>query len=369
MPFSRREFLGSTAAAGIAGLVRLEAQRTPAERRVFRHGVASGDPLADRVILWTRVTRDRDAAPEVVLGGRHATPTFTRIVVRGERRDRCVRATSPSRSTPAVSSRRRRITTASRRSASDRRSAGRERCPRRTHERVRLAWPPARTIRTATSTSTRRIAAARRPRRRAPPRRLHLRVRERRATATARASAASRSRPRDRRARRLSHAPRAVQVRSRSAGSRIASIRSSSCGTTTRSRTTRGGTAPRTTTRIAAKASGRPARRGGAGVLRVDADPRGSRDASAAYLPHVRVRRSRGSDHARHAARRSRRAGGARAMTSRSSTIRRARCSARAQEQWLFGELAAVEARGRALAAPRPAGDVRAAEPAGRDSR
>jgi alkaline phosphatase D len=31
----------------------------------FEHGVASGDPLADRVILWTRVTPERDAALRV----------------------------------------------------------------------------------------------------------------------------------------------------------------------------------------------------------------------------------------------------------------------------------------------------------------
>jgi alkaline phosphatase D len=28
----------------------------PATQGLFRHGVASGDPLEDRVILWTRVT-------------------------------------------------------------------------------------------------------------------------------------------------------------------------------------------------------------------------------------------------------------------------------------------------------------------------
>ncbi len=37
---------------------------------VFRHGVASGDPLADRVILWTRVTpRGAGRATGVVAGG------------------------------------------------------------------------------------------------------------------------------------------------------------------------------------------------------------------------------------------------------------------------------------------------------------
>ncbi len=29
--------------------------------KVFRHGVASGDPLKDRVVLWTRITPKHDA--------------------------------------------------------------------------------------------------------------------------------------------------------------------------------------------------------------------------------------------------------------------------------------------------------------------
>ena len=32
---------------------------------VFRHAVASGDPLADRVVLWTRVTTDVPGSTEV----------------------------------------------------------------------------------------------------------------------------------------------------------------------------------------------------------------------------------------------------------------------------------------------------------------
>ncbi len=54
MPLSRRFFGGALATT--AFLHRgLEAQ-SPASPAVFAHGVASGDPLADRVILWTRVT-------------------------------------------------------------------------------------------------------------------------------------------------------------------------------------------------------------------------------------------------------------------------------------------------------------------------
>ena len=59
LPFSRRQFVTSAAAG--AGLIALPgmaaaASRRESSRRVFLHGVASGDPLADRVILWTRVS-------------------------------------------------------------------------------------------------------------------------------------------------------------------------------------------------------------------------------------------------------------------------------------------------------------------------
>jgi len=59
--FSRRDFIVALAASGIAGPVLAggvqgrSASRSPA----FLHGVASGDPLHDRVILWTRVTPSR----------------------------------------------------------------------------------------------------------------------------------------------------------------------------------------------------------------------------------------------------------------------------------------------------------------------
>ena len=44
----------------------LQAQTpAPAASGVFRHGVASGDPLADRVMLWTRVTSAADATAAI----------------------------------------------------------------------------------------------------------------------------------------------------------------------------------------------------------------------------------------------------------------------------------------------------------------
>lgn len=85
MAVTRREFFGVTAAAGLAGLVRLEAhggQPVPSARRVFRHGVASGDPLSDRVILWTRVTAPDGTTPEVQWEIA-SDSGFKRVVARG----------------------------------------------------------------------------------------------------------------------------------------------------------------------------------------------------------------------------------------------------------------------------------------------
>jgi phosphodiesterase/alkaline phosphatase D-like protein len=82
MAVSRREFFGATAVAGLAGLVRLEGQPAPSARKIFRHGVASGDPLSDRVILWTRVTAPEGATPEVQWEIA-ADNGFKRVVARG----------------------------------------------------------------------------------------------------------------------------------------------------------------------------------------------------------------------------------------------------------------------------------------------
>jgi alkaline phosphatase D len=56
--FSRRDFLAASAvaigSAPILGVERVFARQ--GSEAVFRHGLASGDPLRDRVVLWTRVT-------------------------------------------------------------------------------------------------------------------------------------------------------------------------------------------------------------------------------------------------------------------------------------------------------------------------
>jgi len=53
---TRRQFLYGAGASLAAWPVLLGAHTAEDGRRVFRHGVASGDPLADRVMLWTRIT-------------------------------------------------------------------------------------------------------------------------------------------------------------------------------------------------------------------------------------------------------------------------------------------------------------------------
>ena len=91
MSQSRRTFLTTTLAATAAGFVRLQAQEQDTGRRVFLHGVASGDPLADRVILWTRVTALAGSAPQVSWE-LSTDPSFngataTGMVTTGEHRD------------------------------------------------------------------------------------------------------------------------------------------------------------------------------------------------------------------------------------------------------------------------------------------
>lgn len=83
---SRRDFLAtSSVALGTLPLIR----STPFEQTAdaaFRHGVASGDPLADRVILWTRVTPPNPTA-EATVGWEVARDAkFAQVVSRGETR-------------------------------------------------------------------------------------------------------------------------------------------------------------------------------------------------------------------------------------------------------------------------------------------
>jgi alkaline phosphatase D len=64
--FTRRDFM-AVGAAALGSVPLLGVERVFARQgsdAVFRHGVASGDPLRDRVVLWTRVT---PGAPDAVV--------------------------------------------------------------------------------------------------------------------------------------------------------------------------------------------------------------------------------------------------------------------------------------------------------------
>lgn len=50
----------------------------------FAHGVASGDPLADRVIIWTRITDEIPAGPVTVYWQVATDPSMDTVVVSGE---------------------------------------------------------------------------------------------------------------------------------------------------------------------------------------------------------------------------------------------------------------------------------------------
>jgi len=83
---SRRDFLAtSSAALGTLPLIRATAFAQTADA-AFRHGVASGDPLADRVILWTRVTPGAAADAQVVSWQVARDARFSQVVARGEAR-------------------------------------------------------------------------------------------------------------------------------------------------------------------------------------------------------------------------------------------------------------------------------------------
>jgi alkaline phosphatase D len=80
---TRREFLWATAAASLSFPTLAQEQReTAAAGSRFQHGVASGDPLSDRVIIWTRVTpRDLSSPQAIQLRWRVGTDPALRSIV------------------------------------------------------------------------------------------------------------------------------------------------------------------------------------------------------------------------------------------------------------------------------------------------
>jgi len=81
---SRRGFLSTSGAAlGALPFIRSVGSIAQVTNPVFRHGVASGDPRADRVILWTRVT-PRGSGAQRVSWVLTSDPKATQVVARGE---------------------------------------------------------------------------------------------------------------------------------------------------------------------------------------------------------------------------------------------------------------------------------------------
>jgi alkaline phosphatase D len=87
MRITRREFINTAAASAAVVPFALRAEQAAPDPalRLFRHGVASGDPLADRVILWTRVSPPARSAtgPIDVQWEIASDETLSQIVARG----------------------------------------------------------------------------------------------------------------------------------------------------------------------------------------------------------------------------------------------------------------------------------------------
>lgn len=80
MDLSRRKLLEGAAALSAVALVPTFTGCTP-EASPFLYGVASGDPLADRVILWTHVTRPEGSRGAVEVSYQVASDASMRAVV------------------------------------------------------------------------------------------------------------------------------------------------------------------------------------------------------------------------------------------------------------------------------------------------
>ena len=193
--FTRRDFLTASAVAigalPLVGVDRVFARQ--GSEAVFRHGVASGDPLRDRVVLWTRVTPGAPDATVDVDWMVARDARMSRVDRAAARRGRRPSATTPSRSTPSAlepgSTYYYRFAARGAQSP-----IGRTRTLPARPTRARPAG--ARVVRQLAVRLLQRLRAhrrARRSRRRAAPRRLHLRVRERRLRQSAPRATAGRS--------------------------------------------------------------------------------------------------------------------------------------------------------------------------------
>jgi alkaline phosphatase D len=90
MWLNRREFLTSTAVAGLVLPEAAHRQGTAANASTaFPYGVASGDPLSDRVVLWTRVAATTGTVD--VRWRIAADPAFASIIASGSIRTAAAR--------------------------------------------------------------------------------------------------------------------------------------------------------------------------------------------------------------------------------------------------------------------------------------
>lgn len=83
---SRRGFFFKTSAAAAAAVAAAPAMALvspPGVGAVFQHGVASGDPLSDRVILWTRITLAQPRSAVNVSWTVASDPAMSQVVQRG----------------------------------------------------------------------------------------------------------------------------------------------------------------------------------------------------------------------------------------------------------------------------------------------
>ena len=302
----------SGAALGALPLVRSIDALAQVTNPVFRHGVASGDPLADRVILWTRVTpkRRRGAQTRVVADGARSEVGAGRGARRGGDRRGARLHGEGRRDRPRA--RRPPTTTASSRGRAlgDRPHA--DACRARASRACASAWCRARTCRRATSTPTRASPTAPISTRSCT---LATTSTSTRTSSTATARQFGRvpmPEQGDGGAAGLPRAPRAVQGRSRFAGDPPPASVHRDLG---RSRVhqqhlARRRAEPQPTQ---AKASGSPRRAAAIQAyfewMPIREDAQTLQDA---HLSHVPLRRSRHAVHARHAADRPRSAGAAR---------------------------------------------------------
>jgi len=81
---TRRQFIWTTAAASLSWPLAAQRELQSSGGR-FQHGVASGDPLGDRIVLWTRVTpRDPSATQSITVRWRIGPdPDLRRVVSSG----------------------------------------------------------------------------------------------------------------------------------------------------------------------------------------------------------------------------------------------------------------------------------------------